>query len=1145
MTRKLLPYEYQLIEQLGISKEEYLEFIAVQAVYNDPKAGTVFDIRCEPVSIVLGVVGLIFSVASTLLRPKPKISTPQGVSVGTPVGAPTEGIGGQAQTREQRFSPRFGFNGQQDLAKYGDPVNLIYCNTDINPKGAVRAATSLVWSAVRSYGSSQFVQLLLVLGAGRIANINADKSAFGQVALEDLVAQNKFFYHNNQSTGLLTWNDEDYGRASEDPTFYGTGINNPYRLQPSAENIRVDGFSQAYSPGTQNAFGIYGVVPINTLVYQRNENGDKISQAVGIASNYSWARGEALAQNTEITITITNTKEDRLGNEDFMGQNDLFQQAQETRRTLATAFDASGIFKLGSAVFKVISISAGSPDERDMHINIRCIEAGFAPYSGYNDVTPPAAAGGNSNQVRTDPAYANAVKILDALAAEDDRIARRTTSELDGGGFTYEYLDYSFANIVEGTHPPQNTEPGAYQWEYTSEVINNAYRITGSGVYKAAYAISYDEQSGTDYSYFAGYYIKQRDITQDERNAYFIYKNGESTITGPESLFFTKALARAESASYRTIQQCNIVDFAIKSRVFKRISGRQERYGKNNHPGYPISDNGVKNRVAMFLFKYRKAGQTSFAIAPVIIAVSRAADIDNFNYIKFASTLATADYWEFKLESIAETFAEIKKHSELRDPANGSTNFLYLETSPNAVTITLPGVGTLQAAGRLLNSGQGFPPLNESPRSISEWDLFNLDADSQCQFSFEAGPEFALTCVTEQQTQSFSAFPNLYKNLSMVGLNLYSGRNLQDLRSFTAFVTHGRVSTRLDQPDAVGCAAHAPDIFYDTVVDAEDGIGKYAKIEGVDVAQLTKTKRFCRKNKLFMDGIIADTTNWRQFWVDAAPFSLLEFARIGGRETLIPAVPYDENTGEMNRKVNVSALFNQGNILEDSYKEEHLDYGSSVQDLIATVVYRGADINGTFSANRAIEVKLKDTQEVDAVRETFYVSQFVSTREQAVLYGKFLCNIRRHIKVAIEFKTFPTMDPISPGAFIYVDIGQNSWDNIRTGIVGPGGVLNIPLDNSLPNASYEFLLYQSGIGVVSRTATTSGNTAAALADLDGYLFVLGQKTTTRRVFRVTEVEMDEEGEITVRGTNYPCTSGGLSEIANFDDAEFSVLGALD
>ena len=1133
--RKLLPYEYQLIQQLGISKEEYLEFIAVQVAYNDVKIGTVLDARGLPVvTAVLTVVGLIFSVASTLLRPKPKITAPQGVSVGTPPpGAATEGIGGQAQTREQRFSPRFGFNGQQDLAKYGDPINLIYCNTDINPKGAVRAATSLVWSAVRSYGSSQFVQLLLVLGAGRIAGINADKSAFGQVALEDLVAQNKFFYHNNQGTGLLTWNDEDYGRASSDPTFYGSSGNNPYRLQPSPDNVRVDGFSQAYSPGTQNAFGVYGIVPINTLVYQRNENGDKISQRLWITANYSWDRGEELNVGKEIIITIENTKGDFGRDVDFMGQSDLFQQAQETRRTLATAFDASGIFKLGSAVFKVVSIDAGSPDEQNMNIKLRCIESGFAPYAAYLDLIPPKGSSGNANQVRTDPAYVDAVRILTNLANFDSRQARRVIGYEDGAGAIYEYLDYSFANIIEGTYPNE--------WEPAKDITGNQ---TGSGQFTAEYSIGTDNETGAEYAYFAGYYVKRRDISQEERNAYSVYKNGESTITGPESIFFTKALARAESASYRTIQQCNIVDFAIKSRVFKRISGRQERYGRNNHGGYPISDNGIKNRVAMFLFKYRKAGEPSFAVAPLIIAVSRAADIDNFNYIKFASTLDTADYWEFRLESIAETFAEIRKHPELR-LNNGSTNFLYLESSPNAVTITLPNVGTLQAAGRLINSSQGFPPLNESPRSIAEWDLFNLDADSQCQFSFEAGPEFALTCVTEQQTQSFSEFPNLYKNLSMVGLNLYSGRNLQDLRSFTAFVTHGRVSTRLDQSDAVGCAAHAPDIFLDTIVDAEDGIGKYAKIEGIDSVQLAKSKRFCRVNKLFMDGIIADTTNWRQFWVDVAPFSLLEFARIGGRETLIPAVPYDENTGAMNRIVNVTALFNQGNIMEGSYKEEHLDYGSSVQDLIATVVYRGADINGTFSANRAIEVKLKDTSEVDAVRETFYVAQFVSTREQAIIYGKFLCQIRRHIKVAIEFKTFPTMDPVSPGAFIYVDIGQNSWDGIRTGIIGPGGALNIPLDNSLTDGSYEFLLYQSGNGVISRTATTTANIAATLADLNGYLFVLGQKTTTRRVFRVTEVEMDEEGEITVRATNYPCTSDGLSEIANFDDGIFTVTGALD
>ena len=1127
--RKLLPYEYQLIEQLGISKEEYLEFIAVQAAYDDVKIGTVFDARGLPaVAAVLSIVGLIFTVASTLLRPKPKITTPQGVSVGTPPpGAATEGIGGQAQTREQRFSPRFGFNGQQDLAKYGDPINLIYCNTDINPKGAVRAATSLVWSAVRSYGSSQFVQLLLVLGAGRIANINADKSAFGQVALEDLVAQNKFFYHNNEGTGLLTWNDEDYGRASSDPTFYGNSGNNPYRLQPSSDNVRVDGFSQAYSPGTQNAFGVYGVVPINTFVYQRNDTGNKLSAALGILSNYSWTAGQELTEGTPITLTIRNTTDN---------VDDVNTQAQETRRTLSSVFDASGIFKLGSAVFKVTNINTGSPDEQDMIINLICIERGFAPYVAYEDLTGANSGAQRRTQILDDPQRQESLKILYNLEAEDMRSRRYWTGAYDeygNGNPIYAATEYSYTDIINGS---------TFDFISARDASGN---YTGRGVYHAVYYYTTNADTGED-SAFISHYQFVRDITQTEQNAFnFVNQANQAAnaaAAGAEQ-FFTKALARAESASYRTIQQCNIVDFAIKSRVFKRISGRQERYGSSNVGGYPISDNGNKNRTAMFLFKYRKAGETDFTIAPVIIAVSRAADIDNFNYLKFASTLPTAQYWEFKLESIAESFAEIRKYKELRKD-NGSTDFLYLDNSPNAVSISLPGVGTLQAAGRILNSLQGFPPLNETVSGISEWDLFNLDADNQCQFSFEAGPEFALTCVTEQQTQSFSAFPNLYKNLSMVGLNLYSGRNLQDLRSFTAFVTKGRLSTLLDG-GGVGCACHAPDIFLDTVVDAEDGIGKYAKIEGVGVAQLTKSKRFCRVNKLFMDGIIADTTNWRQFWVDVAPFSLLEFARIGGRETLIPAVPYDENTGAMNRIVNVTALFNQGNIMEGSYKEEHLDYGSSVQDLIATVVYRGADVNGTFSANRAIEVKLKDTSEVDAVRETFYVAQFVSTREQAIIYGKFLCQIRRHIKVAIEFKTFPTMDPVSPGAFVYVDIGQNSWDGIRTGIIGPGGALNIPLDNSLIDGGYEFLLYQSGNGVISRTATTTANIAATLADLNGYLFVLGQKTTTRRVFRVTEVEMDEEGEITVRGTNYPCTSDGLSEIANFDDGIFTVTGALD
>ena len=52
--------------------------------------------------------------------------------------------------------------------------------------------------------------------------------------------------------------------------------------------------------------------------------------------------------------------------------------------------------------------------------------------------------------------------------------------------------------------------------------------------------------------------------------------------------------------------------------------------------------------------------------------------------------------------------------------------------------------------------------------------------------------------------------------------------------------------------------------------------------------------------------------------------------------------------------------------------------------------------------------------------------------------------------------------------------------------------------------------------------------------------MLGTVVKTKRVFRVAEVNMDEEGEVTVRATEYPCTPDGRSQIADFDASLFDV-----
>jgi hypothetical protein len=73
--------------------------------------------------------------------------------------------------------------------------------------------------------------------------------------------------------------------------------------------------------------------------------------------------------------------------------------------------------------------------------------------------------------------------------------------------------------------------------------------------------------------------------------------------------------------------------------------------------------------------------------------------------------------------------------------------------------------------------------------------------------------------------------------------------------------------------------------------------------------------------------------------------------------------------------------------------------------------------------------------------------------------------------------------------------------------------------------------------------SVSNGIAAALAPYAGYMFVLGAKSDRKRVFRVVEVQMDEEGEITVKAMEHPCDTSGsllLSRIANFSGSLFDV-----
>jgi hypothetical protein len=291
-----------------------------------------------------------------------------------------------------------------------------------------------------------------------------------------------------------------------------------------------------------------------------------------------------------------------------------------------------------------------------------------------------------------------------------------------------------------------------------------------------------------------------------------------------------------------------------------------------------------------------------------------------------------------------------------------------------------------------------------------------------------------------------------------------------------------------------------------------------------------------------MDGLIADVGSWREFWINVAPFSLLELARKNGKDTLVPALPTNSSGNAAGANgipaaVTISALFTAGNILEDSYKEEHLNYGTATEDIIASVIYREHNANEVFSTKKSVDVSLK-TPSSTAIRETFDLSQFVTQKEQAIMFGKLLCNQRRYIRKGIEFQTFPSEAVIAPGDFIYVDVGMEHWDNYSAGVIMDGGSLNSPLLDARPNGTYQFLIYKGQTGATKSfsSVSVSNGVASGLSDYKGWMFVMGTQKPQKRVYRVTELSIEEEGEVSVKALEYPCfESGGQlrARIADF------------
>ena len=249
--RVLLPTEADLCNALGITEEEYFQFLEGVAakVKEKPEAyGLVPEIFAGPGAGALALyqtaggvsltflgqiaVGVALTAASVLLAPKPP-SQRQGTN------ERTADIGGT-----KKFAPQFSFNSVQDLANLGDLIPLVFANRSQNPNGGIRVNSQLLWSQMVSLGRYQELKILALFSLGEIAK----KPDFKGYAIGDLLID---IYHSNKI----------YKDSAGDIPFK----NNGGQFEGNEENIfRIDNlrhFCGTRNPTTQATFGLSSPVP--------------------------------------------------------------------------------------------------------------------------------------------------------------------------------------------------------------------------------------------------------------------------------------------------------------------------------------------------------------------------------------------------------------------------------------------------------------------------------------------------------------------------------------------------------------------------------------------------------------------------------------------------------------------------------------------------------------------------------------------------------------------------------------------------------------------------------------------------------------------------------------------------------------------
>ena len=400
--------------------------------------------------------------------------------------------------------------------------------------------------------------------------------------------------------------------------------------------------------------------------------------------------------------------------------------------------------------------------------------------------------------------------------------------------------------------------------------------------------------------------------------------------------------------------------------------------------------------------------------------------------------------------------------------------------------------------------------------------------------SCDNGPEFEVVYVNESVDED--PVPQ-FEQTAMVGFKLQSSNNFTSLDQLRVYMKNGIVVERLSE-SGTGSSNLITDLLWYLATNKDTGLGTILSPDMIDKEQLIATGKYLLANELFYDDVIADPINLRSWLAEKCP-SLITYISIkNGRLAINPALPTSTtNIISGSVKVPISAMFTEGNILEDSFQLEWLELEERKM-FQAAVIYNYSPVN-KLPQRETVVVRYSETGASELPIEEFSLPH-ISSKKHAIKTAKYFLALRKHITHTITFKTLPYGLSLEPGAWIMVGVQMSPYNPANNGIVkSDGTVVSV---SAMTDGSYNVWYWdRTKTEVTEGTLSISGGIATNLRDT---VFSVKNATFTSQVYQVEALDVDTDGIVTVKASSFPVNSSGESLIAKdvVSTSAFTVVG---